>query len=909
MDPDLGPEACPGASSRSRRFPPWPMCTKRRTRAAAIFLVLLGAGLAAVLTCWGRSAPFKLAAGWRIELVAEAPAITNPTAIVVAPDGTVYLGQDPMDMAGPPTEPADSIVAIRDGRIIRFAERLHAVMGLEWVDDALYVVHAPYLSSFRDTDGDGRADERNDLVRGLGPDVPAFNGINDHIASGLRLGMDGYLYVAVGDKGIPRAIGTDGSAIRMRGGGVIRVRPDGTGLEVVSTGERNPLSVALGDTDEIFTYGNDDDSKRWPNSLTHHIVGGHYGYPYDFLAAPDRALPILDGSIGGAGAQGLCYNEVGLGDRFRGNLFFCDWGRGAVVRYRVARAGGTYRVEDREFIVRRGTLGDFRPFSLAVGDRGRCLYLVNWACNGFLEAGAERGRLFRLTYSGGGRADSPSGVGGDLVASLDHRARSARMAAQRALAAMGPPAEGILVERLRRRDPGPGRLHALWALDAIDTTSARAAVRAALDDPDVDLRTQAVRSAGIRRDRQARCGLVRLLGDASATVRREAAIALGRLGDAAAEAPLLATLGDRDAFVDWSVRRAIRQIGVGDGARLREALGDPVRRESAIRLCDEWWSVTVVRALVMALDDAEDPRWRARLVATLAGVYRTYPEWTGHWWGPNPLAGERPRKARDWDAAGMSAVLEGLSARLDDAEPSVRREAIVGLIAAGPAGSGALRLAIDRERDAPDLALIARGLGELRDRPSVPALARLLRDECRSDDARDAALTALEEIETPEAAGAGWSWPATPGPPPRWRPGPSAGWAGTTISGRPSWRDSWAAGMRRSGPPRSTRWPPATSGRRTCAERSSPGLATGLPRCDGRPSRRSARSGSERPCPGSAGWRTTTGRGWPPSGPWSRSPTRARRACICRRSRTATPKSARPASGAWRRSATQPATS
>ncbi len=275
------------------------MFTKRRTIAAAIVL-LLGGGLTAALSGWGRPVPLKLAPGWSIELIAEAPGIINPTAIVEAPDGTVYLGQDPMDMAGPPTEPADSVVAIKAGRITRFADRLHAVMGLEWIDGTLYVVHAPYLSSFRDTDGDGRADERIDLVCGLGPDVPAFNGINDHIASGLRLGMDGFLYVAVGDKGIPRAIGTDGATIRMRGGGVIRVRPDGTGLEVVSTGERNPLSVALSDTDEIFTYGNDDDSKRWPNSLTHHIVGGHFGYPYEFLAAPDRALPILDGSIGGA---------------------------------------------------------------------------------------------------------------------------------------------------------------------------------------------------------------------------------------------------------------------------------------------------------------------------------------------------------------------------------------------------------------------------------------------------------------------------------------------------------------------------------------------------------------------------------------------------------------------------------
>ncbi len=63
--------------------------------------------------------------------------------------------------------------------------------------------------------------------------------------------------------------------------------------------------MALSTTDDVFTYGNDDDSKKWPNSLTHHILGGHYGYPYQFLLAPSCALPIVSGQIGGSGAQGL----------------------------------------------------------------------------------------------------------------------------------------------------------------------------------------------------------------------------------------------------------------------------------------------------------------------------------------------------------------------------------------------------------------------------------------------------------------------------------------------------------------------------------------------------------------------------------------------------------------------------
>ena len=175
-----------------------------------------------------------------------------PTAIVAAPDGTVYLGSDPMDMPGPPTEPIDRVLAIKDGKATVFADKLWSVMGLEWVDGTLYVVHAPFLSAFRDTDGDGKADERVDLVTGLGPRLPGFNGINDHIASGVRLGMDGFLYIAVGDKGIPRGVGRDGRTIQLFGGGVIRVRPDGTDLEVVSTGECNPLvGRPLGDRRDL----------------------------------------------------------------------------------------------------------------------------------------------------------------------------------------------------------------------------------------------------------------------------------------------------------------------------------------------------------------------------------------------------------------------------------------------------------------------------------------------------------------------------------------------------------------------------------------------------------------------------------------------------------------------------------
>ena len=219
------------------------------------------------------------------------------------PMAPVYLGSDPMDMPGPPTQPIDRVLAIKDGKIATFADKLWSVMGLEWIDarcSSSTLHFCPRCATGRRRNG-RRARRPDDRP---GPAIlPGFNGINDHVASGIRLGMDGFLYISVGDKGIPKGIGRDGKTIQLFGGGVIRVRPDGTGLEVVSTGERNPLSVALSATDEIFTYGNDDDSKRWPNSLTHHIVGGHYGYPYQFSDDPSVRLADHGGTASAVRAR------------------------------------------------------------------------------------------------------------------------------------------------------------------------------------------------------------------------------------------------------------------------------------------------------------------------------------------------------------------------------------------------------------------------------------------------------------------------------------------------------------------------------------------------------------------------------------------------------------------------------
>ena len=757
-------------------------------------LALLSAPL---LICWFGGIAFgaepatlpKVADGWSIALVKEAPGISYPSAIVVAPDGTIYLGQDPMNMPGPVTEPIDSVLAIRpDGTTKVFAGQLQSVMGLEWVDGTLIVVHAPFLSSFRDTNGDGLSDVRVDLVTGFGPSVPGASGLNDHIASGVRLGIDGFLYVAVGDKGIPLARGTDGKTITLGTGGVVRVRPDGTDLEVVSSGERNPLSVALSARDDIFTFGNDDDSHLWPNSLTHHIVGGHYGYPYEFRDAPHRALPIMAGQTGGAGAQGICSNDAGLPERMRGNLFFCDWGLQAVARYELEPNGATFRVVRREPIVERGDLADFRPFSIAPTVDGTGFWVVDWAFNGWLGGGPPTGRLFRLTYTGPDRQPPrrrlqyvPSTE--CRLALLDNPTLAVRLENQRALAARSdvprvidslcsllagqPVPPSVPISASPYGEPKPLeptetiQLHALWALDAINTPTARTAIRTALGDRAPTLRAQAARSVGIRRDLLAESSLVKVLGDADPVVRREAAIALGRLGKIApaTRTALYARLLEADPTAAWSDRRAIRAHGLGDPAALAGALGDPARRDAALTLADGWYAPEVVRVLIATLGQpaaTTDPRRRSRVLAALGGLYARVPAWSGRWFGSNPVAGPKPMPTEAWDPASSDLVLTALGKELRDGDSGVRRQAIIACLKVGPRATPLLRALLEPsgETDPINLLALVRYLGEQKDVKALAGMARTLADPKRTDEVRLAALGALEQLTGPAALNA-----------------------------------------------------------------------------------------------------------------------------------------------------------
>src|SRR5205085_2376023 len=108
--------------------------------------------------------------GFAIDLVSEAPDLLWPTALACLDDGTVLVGEDRMDMPGPADRPLDRVLALRcaaDGSVERrtvFADGLFAVMGLELVDGDVFVMNMPHLTRLSDTDGDGVADQRTEVL-------------------------------------------------------------------------------------------------------------------------------------------------------------------------------------------------------------------------------------------------------------------------------------------------------------------------------------------------------------------------------------------------------------------------------------------------------------------------------------------------------------------------------------------------------------------------------------------------------------------------------------------------------------------------------------------------------------------------------------------------------------------------
>ncbi len=335
----------------------------------------------------------KVAEGFEATVFAAPPAVNYPVFVAAAPDGTLFVSSDGNGSLG--RDP-------KRGRVIRLKDidgdgradqtnvfcEVDAPRGLVWDHDRLYLMHPPHLSVFIDNDGDGVADEQNVLVKNLafGYDKrPA-----DHTTNGLSLGVDGYLYVAGGDFGFLNAEGADGTRLTHRGGGVIRVRPDGTGLEIYSTGTRNILEVAVSPELELFARDNTNDGGGWDVRFHHFTGGDDHGYPRLYKNFADECIAPLADYGGGSGCGAVYVDEPGFGD-WNHAPFSADWGTGALYHHAVAPSGATFREtrSPQKFVQLT------RPTDADVDGMSR-LYCSSWKGATFKWEGADVGFIVQV---------------------------------------------------------------------------------------------------------------------------------------------------------------------------------------------------------------------------------------------------------------------------------------------------------------------------------------------------------------------------------------------------------------------------------------------------------------------------------------------------------------------------------
>jgi putative heme-binding domain-containing protein len=380
----------------------------------------------------------KLPEGYSATVFAKPPELGYPTSVSAAIDGTIFVAVDENGSLDR-KQGRGRVVRMRDtdgdGKADEFKvfAEMDSPRGVIWdgpsgtAPGTLYVMHPPNLTAYTDTDGDGKADKQEEIVTGLGFDLN-FRGA-DHTTNGCRLGIDGFIYVACGDYGFTKAVARDGTTLSMRGGGIVRVRPDGTGFEIVSRGQRNIYDVAISPTMDLFTRDNTNDGGGWDVRLSFVPPGAHMGYPYYFKNFSEDMLQPLADYGGGSPCGALWIDEPGL----QNGLYTVEWGRNAIMYHRLKQKGAGWEVDganqgQTEWIKMT------RPTDMDVDASGR-IYITSWEGATFNYNGPNAGFVLRVV-----KKDLPKVEVPDLAATRNEeftsvlflgKSATLRLAAQR----------------------------------------------------------------------------------------------------------------------------------------------------------------------------------------------------------------------------------------------------------------------------------------------------------------------------------------------------------------------------------------------------------------------------------------------------------------------------------------------
>jgi putative heme-binding domain-containing protein len=291
----------------------------------------------------------------------------SPACLATAPTGEVYVGVDMMGSLGKAPGKGRILRLVdkdNDGKIDGHTEfaKVDNPRGILIRGDQVFVLHTMFstetskaagmdLVVFEDKDHDGVADgPSKPLIEHISnPNMLAERG-TDHATNGIRMGIDGWIYIAVGDFGFHDAVDRSGKKLTMLGGGIVRVRPDGTEMEIYSHGTRNIYDVAIDPYMNIFTRDNTNDGGGWNIRFSHQIQSGEYGYPVLFQNFTDEILPALADLGGGSGTGALYMDEPNWPNKYNHVPMMADWGRNELYIHRIVSDGASFTQQQEDFI-------------------------------------------------------------------------------------------------------------------------------------------------------------------------------------------------------------------------------------------------------------------------------------------------------------------------------------------------------------------------------------------------------------------------------------------------------------------------------------------------------------------------------------------------------------------------------
>ena len=310
------------------------------------------------------------------------------STIALGPDGELYVSERHGNVYREEDANGDGIFEKNN----LFADGFDDITGLLVAPDgAVLVSSTGKVTLLRDTDGDGVADQRSEIVS----DLPTGR----HQNNGLVLGTDGKIYLTLGSTCDDCVEDDERSAT------ILQMNPDGSELRVYATGLRNPYDLVFDSQGRLWATDNGSDIPcETIDELDFIVDGGDYGWPY----GEDGCDPYQDGIPPAAdlglhtAATGVTFYEAAhFPAQYQGNLFATVWGSFFAEPDPYDRVLLAIAIEEVPGGQPAGAVEEFasgflHPIDLLV-DRDGTLLVLDYGGD---DPEERTGKLYRIIYTG-----------------------------------------------------------------------------------------------------------------------------------------------------------------------------------------------------------------------------------------------------------------------------------------------------------------------------------------------------------------------------------------------------------------------------------------------------------------------------------------------------------------------------